>query len=71
MSLPTRSRQKQLESDRIAADTARFLAKRGNRIEVLPAFGAPMSSPLKTRRELHDESGERAKRRRRAREEEE
>jgi hypothetical protein len=64
MSLPTRSRQKQHESEQIAKDTARFLATRGNRIEVLPAFGAPMGSPLKTRRELHDESGERAKRRR-------
>lgn len=70
MILPPRSRQKQRESDDIAVHTARFLATRGNHIEVLPAFGAPMKSPTKTRRELHNESGERAKRRRKRDEEE-
>jgi hypothetical protein len=35
MILPPRSRQKQAESEAIAADLARFLEKEGNRIEVL------------------------------------
>ncbi|MCH6484275.1 hypothetical protein MMG85_11970 [Pseudoxanthomonas sp. LH2527] len=35
MILPPRSRQKQAESDAIAADVARFLKKKGNAIEVL------------------------------------
>jgi len=35
MMLPPRSRQKQAESDAIAADLARFLKKKGNAIEVL------------------------------------
>lgn len=35
MILPPRSRQKQAESDAIAADLARFLKKKGNAIEVL------------------------------------
>ncbi|WP_447940128.1 hypothetical protein [Pseudoxanthomonas mexicana] len=35
MILPPRSRQKQAQSDGIAADVAAFLKKRGNRIEVL------------------------------------
>ena len=35
MILPPRSRQKQAESDAIAADIASFLKKKGARIEVL------------------------------------
>lgn len=35
MILPPRSRQKQAESEAIAADVARFLKKEGNAIEVL------------------------------------